>query len=506
MYQQIKPTEVFRERELALLMEAQKRRLVLGWRLRTGRTQKARGTIAAAVVALLGALVVANLMLAASSGPAHAQTTAFLVNSTADQPDADTTDGKCFALNASCTLRAAIQQAHATPGADVIEFAISGGEVHTITPSSPLPTITEDVTIDGYTQSGAIPNTLAKGTNAQPKIELDGSAIPTTSRTSTGLEILGTRAVIRGLVIHDFRVGVSVIGGAQGVSIEGNFIGTDPTGTLDEGNSSAGILIAGGSTFSTFVGDAQPEARNLISGNDGDGVSIGFAQRTDVADNLIGTDRSGTKPLGNSGAGVEIGTAIETNVQRSTIAFNGSSGVVVEFGGGANAIHNNSIFSNDGLGIDLRPDSASGPIAGKTPNDGDDPNTPEVDPDSDTGANGLQNFPVLTAAKTVSGETTIKGKLNSEPDRSYTIQFFSNPSGNEGKKFIGQMRVSTDALGNASFTFKPSTKVAVGRRITATATSNFTGRTLSPTAGGAEEALALVDTSEYSAPRKVVAS
>ena len=193
-------------------------------------------------------------------------------------------------------------------------------------------------------------------------------------------------------------------------------------------------------------------------------------------------------------------------MQRSTIAFKGSSGVVVELGGGANAIHNNSIFSNVGLGIDLRPDSASGPIAGKTPNDGDDSNTPEVDPDSDTGANGLQNFPVLSSAKTVSGETTIKGKLNSDPDRSYTIQFFSNPSGNEGKKFIGQKQVSTDALGNASFTFKPSKKVAIGRRITATATSAGAGRTSPLTAEVPQEKLPLVNTSEFSAPRKVVAA
>jgi CSLREA domain-containing protein len=500
MYQQIKPTETFRERELALLKEGEKLRL-LGRRLRARREPIGKSTVTAS--GLLAALVVAGLILVAlSSSPAHADTT-FIVNSTADLSDVNTLDNVCdadFASGNLCTLRAAIEQANATLGPDAIHFDIpdaSGTGVKTFFPSTSLPTITEDVTIDGYTQGGANPNTLAKGTNAQPKIELDGSNIPTTSRSSTGLEVVGTHAVIRGLVINRFRVGVSVIGGAQGVSIEGNFIGTDPTGTFDEGNSNAGILIAGGSTNITFVGATTPEARNLISGNDGHGISIGFAGKTRAEGNLIGTDRSGTKDLGNSATGVDISSASETNVERNTIAFNGSAGVVVEFDGGANAIHNNSIFSNGGLGIDLRPGSASGPVVGKTPNDLGD---------ADTGPNGLQNFPVLTSAKTVSGETTIKGKLNSTQNVSYVVQFFTNPSGNEGKKFIGQKEISTDASGNASFTFSPNKKVALGQRITATASGAVSRRALSPTAEVPAEAFPFGNTSEFSAPKKVVAS
>src|SRR5437879_13907421 len=72
------------------------------------------------------------------------------------------------------TLRNAITLANTTPGADTIAFNISGAGVHTITPLTPLPNITEAVTIDGYTQPGSSVNTLASGDNAVLKIELNG--------------------------------------------------------------------------------------------------------------------------------------------------------------------------------------------------------------------------------------------------------------------------------------------------------------------------------------------
>jgi hypothetical protein len=89
--------------------------------------------------------------------------------------------------------------------------------------------------------------------------------------------------------------------------------------------------------------------------------------------------------------------------------------------------------------------------------------------------------------KTSSTKTTIKGKLNSARSKTSKIQFFSNPKGNEGKKLIGQKKVSTEASGKVSFT-KALPKVGVDKTVTATATGP----------GG--------NTSEFSAPRKVVSS
>src|SRR5215218_9282205 len=108
-----------------------------------------------ALGALLVALMAAFVMLA--EGPAHASTT-FYVNSTADHADANPFDGFCDTghlvpgttdtMEAECTLRAAIQQANYTSGADII---------------------------NGYSQPGASPNTLGLGNDAVLKIELSGA-------------------------------------------------------------------------------------------------------------------------------------------------------------------------------------------------------------------------------------------------------------------------------------------------------------------------------------------
>ena len=137
--------------------------------------------------AFLLAAIAASLMLAAK--PSYASTT-FTVNSTADHDDNGIGDGYCDTGNivlgtggtygTECTLRAAIQEVNYTPGADTINFAIPGTGVKTVAPASPLPTITGPVTINGYTQTGAHPNTRAVGNDALLKIELSGAGAPPT--------------------------------------------------------------------------------------------------------------------------------------------------------------------------------------------------------------------------------------------------------------------------------------------------------------------------------------
>jgi hypothetical protein len=273
--------------------------------------------------------------------------------------------------------------------------------------------------------------------------------------------------------------------------IEGNFIGTDPSGTKDMGNAAAGVRLefSTGAEVNNLVGGYIPADRNLISGNDSGGVSIYNSDRNYVSGNLIGTQRDGKSPLGNGGPGVSIEANDPINASgneiggspskgSNTIAFNGGSGVCVSSANGHEAVSDyivsNSIFSNGALGIDLARN-------GKTTNDVGD---------ADTGPNDLQNFPILSSAsRSAAGKTTIKGKLNSVANKSYTIRFFSNPQGtNEGKKFLGSKEVTTDGTGNVSFAFSTRKKVKLGQNMTATATS-YT-----------------LDTSEFSAPRKVVAS
>ena len=163
---------------------------------------------------LLAAMVLASMMAAA---PALAATT-FTVNSTADTPDAFTTSNTCvtdvFTGGDQCTLRAAIVQANATQGADAIDFNIPGTGVKTIAVGSSgfgaLSAITEQVTIDGYTQPGSSPNTKAVGNNAVLKIELNGAG----ASDHSGLEIASSsNSVIKGLVINRF--------GIDGIEIHG---------------------------------------------------------------------------------------------------------------------------------------------------------------------------------------------------------------------------------------------------------------------------------------------
>ena len=169
---------------------------------------------------------------------------------------------------------------------------------------------------------------------------------------------------------------------------------------------------------------------------------------------------------------IEDGTSAGSN----TMAFNGKDGMqIFDTTSTGNEVSHNSIFSNVGLGIDLIGPGEIFTSNIPTPNDGDIQNTPQVDPDSDTGANNLQNKPVLTSAATSSTTTTVKGTLNSAPGVSFSIEFYANPSGaDEGQRFIGAQSVSTNASGDATFSFQPQSKVAAGQNITATATNGST--------------------------------
>ena len=106
-------------------------------------------------------LFVTGLVLCLAA--AHLAATTFTVTNTSD--------------SGAGSLRQAITDANANPGADTIAFNITGSGVHTISPASALPTITEALTINGYSQPGASANTNPpnQGTNAVIQIEIDGT-------------------------------------------------------------------------------------------------------------------------------------------------------------------------------------------------------------------------------------------------------------------------------------------------------------------------------------------
>nr|WP_161501651.1 DUF4347 domain-containing protein [Rhodopirellula sp. SM50] len=368
------------------------------------------------------------------------------------------------------SLHQAILDANALSGLDTIEFNISGPGLHSISLSTALPTITDAVLIDGYTQSGSSVNTLSTGDDAVLQIQLDGSAAGTTFGLDLGAGSDGS--TIRGLVINRFELGGIQIA-STGNSILGNFIGTDSSGGSDLGNLQDGITIVANNNT---IGSAAVADRNLIGGNDGAGIEIGAGvSGTVVQGNYVGTDATGMSGLANQGDGIAIagsGNTIggTTAGQSNVIAYNVGDGVQVESSGTGNSILGNSLHSNGGLAIDLGGD-------GVTVNDGELTPTPDLD----SGANDLQNFPVLTAV--ASGpSTTIVGTLASTPGRSFRIEFFANATGDasgygEGQRFLGFVNVTADGTGDASFNPTLGSAVAVGEVISATATDLTTNAT-----------------------------
>jgi hypothetical protein len=422
------------------------------------------------------------------------------------------------------SLRQAILDANATAGADVIEFNIASAGVQTITPATPLPTISETLTLNGYSQPGATANTLAVGSDAVILIELVGL---NAGSNAAGFNIGANGVTIRGFAINRFQYGV-LIDGPDNWTIQGNHLGTNAAGTADLGNQQGLFILDGASNG--LIGGPNPADRNLISGNNNTGVTIGSTNTITVAGNYIGTNAQGTAAIGNTvgvglnsastitiggagslgnlisgnnfgvtinnpsannqvlgnligtqangtsalpnGTGIHFSdgfsgtptnTTVGTMAAPNTIAFNNNDGIVMETSLNTPPLQNAILYNSI---------HSNGQLGIDLHNDGV---TANDFADGDGGANARQNFPVLSAANAANGNVTITGSLNSTPSTTFTVQFFHStacdPSGNgEGESFIGETSVTTDAGGDASFVVSfPSAANGV---ITATATSS----------------------------------
>ena len=199
------------------------------------------------------------------------------------------------------SLRDAIDDANAHAGSDSISFNIPGTGVHKIAPISALPAISGSVTIDGYTQPGSSINTSASSNNAVLRIELSGESL---TGTQDGLSIAAGNCVVRGLVVN--RFGGTNIGQSGGsLAVEGNFVGTDATGTIARGGAN-GVSIAFSGPGGNTIGGTTPATRNVISGNTLSGIALSDAHGAVVRGNFIGTKKGGLATLGNGPYGVEV--------------------------------------------------------------------------------------------------------------------------------------------------------------------------------------------------------
>ena len=256
------------------------------------------------------------------------------------------------------SLQQAILDADATNGLDTITFQIPGSGVHTISPTNALPAITDPVVIDGTTQTGYA------GT---PLIEINGANAGT---TSDGFRLTAGNSTILGLAINRFSgagIHVQAPGGTN--LIQGNFIGTDPTGTLDRGNSqgstkSAGVLID--SSAGNLIGGLYATNRNLISGNDGSGIYVLNSSGNTVQGNLIGTTLAGTVALANGTNGVSLYNAGGNQIggtstaARNVISGNHWNGINLYGAGTTGNLIQGNYLGTSASGTLALPNSAAG--------------------------------------------------------------------------------------------------------------------------------------------------
>jgi hypothetical protein len=472
------------------------------------------------------------------------------------------------------SLRQAITDANANPGADTIAFNIPGSGQRLIQIMTVLPMITDPVFIDGNTQPGFTKtplvvledgttmrtllvgldiragNSTVRGLGIQAfrngtglRFETGGNNLvegcdlgvtaPQSDQLqldSDGVDIInaanntvgGTTAAARNIISGSLNDGVFINGaGSTGNVVEGNYIGTDPTGTKTLGNINGVIIEA---AAGNRVGGTSARARNVISSNQRVDIELEDAGTSGnvVEGNRIGTNAKGTAALGTSSAGVEFGAArgaVSGNTLGGTtagarnlisgctigVSFDAAaaSGNLVEGNyigtdvTGANSIPNGrgvtfGVFfagpSNNTIGGSAA--GAGNRIAFNTGdgvfvNSGTGNRISEnsiysnggrgIDLNTSNNANNKLAAPTLTSAVNASGtSTTVQGSISGAPNTTYTLEFFSNvtadPSGfGQGQTFLSSVTVTTDSTGSGKFTVTLG-PVTVGEFITATTT------------------------------------
>jgi hypothetical protein len=300
-------------------------------------------------------------------------------------------------------------------------------------------------------------------------------------------QIGGTTSAARNIISGNTQQGVYLDGaGATENRVEGNYIGTNGAGSTALGNG-VGVQVSDGP--GNIIGGTISGARNIISGNNGDGVQIdydvsgtGSVGDNVVAGNYIGTNAAGTSALPNNGDGVQVGQPdtlvggasanarnlisgnaqngvrlisigdtpsnnrifgnyIGVNATNSAALGNGQNGVLIDNInnqiGGTSAGEGNVIANNGGAGVTFvnAANKNGSRIRGNSIFNNaalgiDLPPTgitanDALDPDA--GPNDTQNFPVLTTATSAGANYFISGSLNSLASTTgFTLDFYAN--------------------------------------------------------------------------------
>lgn len=410
-----------------------------------------------------------------------------------------TNSSDCSATNCG-SLRDAITQSNANGNASTISFNIPNTVgspcPHVIGLGSVLPPITSPITINGYTQPGSVQNSDTDAFNANlcVLVKPASGTLTTGLRVSTGST--NASLVLRGLGMGGFGQPVLLLDGINHV-IAGNQFGGSVSGVSLPSAGFYGVAVGGNATASVIIGGANLVDRNVIVGasagvNIQNGVSA--ADGCQIINNLVGLGADGTTLIPNStgidvsGDGCEIvGNRVASNargiwinggnsnvVQRNQVGIDvngnnavndvsilvngnnnaigtlangatfgsylgnqirylggtGTSGVHVASGTGnvvrSNQMQRTGLFSGEGVDIDLG-------TAGLTLNDPDD---------GDSGANNLQNFPLVRGllftsahgAAATNVAASISATLNAQSGNNIRIDaYFSDSCTSSGR-------------------------------------------------------------------------
>ncbi len=352
------------------------------------------------------------------------------------------------------SLRQAITDANASPDFNSILFRIGGSpSPYSINVSSPLPPITNPVWIDGFSQPGSSPNTQQGPTNnAIMKVMLHGADA---GAGANGLQFSpGSVGVVRGLIISAFS-GAGILSQCNSLEIQGCWFGMDHTGTQSFGNGIAIHAAAPG----IGIGGGHNEERVLIGASTGDGIRI------DAGGALIFNTHCGYDPQGNAmpngGASMHVTGGTNTQIGQPTYAPC-VTGYTDRNRIGAGGYDAGIIVDTAASGVNIYQPWLEGML--DLGNDGPNPNDPL---DADSGANGLQNHPVLTGAD----GTTITGNMDGLPNTLHHIEFFAGAPYYATPTYLGYQDVTTDGSGHAGISFTCS-PIPPASSITATATAN----------------------------------
>ena len=352
-------------------------------------------------------------------------------------------------------------------------------------------------------------------------IGLNANGTAALGNTWSGVNLQGGSAnntIVSNLISANGNYGVYLLGPLN--SVWGNIIGLNASGTTAFGNAYAGVGIASGGQ-SNVIGGVTRAARNVISGNNYQGIYLGGSPvaKNLIQGNYIGLNAAGTLGIANSASGIEITGGATSNTiggavgARNFISGNGNYGINLNSSASGNVIQGNTIGLN-GANSAALPNAYDGiicfagapgnQIGGTTPgaanliaaegfygveiNDAASTNNP-IRGNSIYGNTygGIFNLnlasPVLSAAA-VTTNTTVTGTYNGANGQTYLVDFYSDAPPTyaaQARTYLGS--VSVVGTGSASsFSAKLGALLPTGRAVTATATDP-TGNTSALSSG-----------------------